>query len=346
MQRFDYHTWREMQSQPDAWTVTLELMRKHADEVRALRTNGQYESVVFTGCGSPYYLALAAAALFQQVSGVSARGLPASEVWLNPQSSLPVGGRTLLVAISRSGETTETVRAVEAFRAAGRGDVLTLVCYPNRPLSALGTLNLVIPAGQEESLAQTRAFTTLYLASVALSALWAERDDLFNELPHLPDVCHRMLADSHDVIHRLGTDNKLDRFYFLGSGARYGLACELSLKMKEMSLSHSEPFHFLESRHGPKAMVTPGTLIIGLVSESNMAHELAVLEDMRALGAQVLAIGEQETDVAFASGLREAARNALYLPVGQMLAFEHALHNGHNPDRLHNLDAVVILDKQ
>ncbi len=134
-----------------------------------------------------------------------------------------------------------------------------------------------------------------------------------------------------------------DRFYFLGSGSRYGLACELSLKMKEMSLSHSEPFHFMEFRHGPQSMLTSSTLMVGLVSESNRPREMAVLEEMRTRGARILSLGECQADVIFGSGVSEAARNVLYLPVGQLLGFEHSLSRGLNPDLPHNLEAVVKL---
>jgi len=247
------------------------------------------------------------------------------------------------VTLSRSGETTETLRAVETFRAAGRGAVLTLSCYPDRPLTSLGDLNLVFPSGQEQSMAQTRAFSVLYLATVALAALWAGRDDLLGELDRLPEACRPLLKDNADLTHDLGSDAAIDRFYFLGSGPRYGLACELSLKMKEMSISHSEPFHFMEFRHGPRAMAGPGALLVGLVSAANQAHELAVLEDIRGQGARVLAIGERVTDVAFGAGLSAAASDLLYLPVGQLLGFERALHNGCNPDQPENLAAVVVL---
>jgi glutamine---fructose-6-phosphate transaminase (isomerizing) len=343
MSQYQHHTWREIQSQPEAWAAALDLLRAHADELRALAQAGRYDSVIFTGCGSPYYLALAAAATFQELTGRPARGVPASEIWLNPRAALPDGGRALLVALSRSGETTETLRAVAAFRAAGRGDVLTLSCYPGRPLTTLGDLNLVLPSGQEQSMAQTRAFSVLYLATVALAALWAGRDDLLGELDRLPELCRQLLKDTADLTHDLGNDAAIDRFYFLGSGPRYGLACELSLKMKEMSISHSEPFHFMEFRHGPRAMAGPGALVVGLLSTANQAHEQAVLEDMRNQGARVLALGEQAPDVAFGAGLSASASDLLFLPIGQLLGFERALHNGCNPDQPENLAAVVVL---
>jgi glucosamine--fructose-6-phosphate aminotransferase (isomerizing) len=334
-----------MFSQPEAWAAALAVVREHAPAVRDFFRAGQFDSLLFTGCGSTYYLALSAAAVAQERLGQPACGLPASEVWLDPRSAYAPGRKTLLIAVSRSGETTETLRACEAFRARAHGDVLTLSCYPGRALTQMGALNLVFASGQEESIAQTRAFSTLYLVAVALAALWSGHAHPFDELARLPALCQSQLSNSQSLAQSLGHDPSLDRFYFLGAGSRYGLAGELSLKMKEMSLSHSEPFHFLEFRHGPKSMVTPSTLIVGLVSESNREHEQAVLAEMRALGGRTLTVGERDCDVSFGSGFSEAARNVLCLPVGQLLAFERALYNGLDPDQPKNLDSVVRLDE-
>lgn len=343
MERPGHRTEREIVSQPASWAATLQTLRERAAEAEDLFRQGGFHSVLFTGCGSTYYLALAAAATLQEVSGFPARGLPASEVWLRPALAVPAGQRALLVAFSRSGETTETLRACQTFLARDQGEVLTLTCYPESSLSRLGTLNLVFPAGREESVAQTRAFTTLYLASLALTALWAGHTELLEELAHLPAAAQHMFERYQTAIRDLGRNDGLDRFYFLGSGPRYGLAGELSLKMKEMSLSHSEPFHFLEFRHGPMSMVTSSTLIVGLVSESGRPHEETVLREMRALGARIFTVGEKDADVAFSSGLSEAAGNLLYLPVGQLLALQRSLSRGLDPDRPLHLSAVVRL---
>lgn len=340
------HTRHELFAQPEAWDAALARIAAEAGTLRTFFREGGYDTITFTGCGSTYYASIAAADLLWTL-GLPARALPGSELWLGAPPTPPRerGGKggTLLVAISRSGETTETVRAVQAFRTAGLGDVLTLSCYPGRPLTALGAVNLVFPEAQEESVAQTRAFSTLYLAAAALGTLWAGRDDLFAQMAGLPAAGRRLLDEYAGLARELGRDASIERFYFLGSGPRYGLACELSLKMKEMSLSHSEPFHVLEFRHGPQSMVTRQTLIVTLLSQAHRAQESAVLAEMRARGARVLTIGESDTDVAFASGLDEAVRGALYLPLGQYLAFEHALGRGLDPDSPHNLTAVVTL---
>jgi glutamine---fructose-6-phosphate transaminase (isomerizing) len=347
-----FYTRQEIFSQPEAWTAALDVLRIQRQNIVAMDA-GHYDQVLFTGCGSTYYLSLAAACLTQELTGRPCRAFPASELWLYPGSSYCRAPsptyKTLLVAVSRSGETSETLRACEAFLSNRVGDLLTLSCYGDMPLAKMGTFNLVFPSGQEQSVAQTRAFSTLYLGAVALACLWANRQDLFDSLSHLSEAGRKILDNHAALAAELGRDASLDRFYWLGSGPRQGLACELSLKMKEMSLTHSEPFHFMEFRHGPKSMVTPQALVIGLRSTCSASYESAVLGDVMALGGRVLDIAEESTrnghgpGVRFDSGLDEAVRNVLYLPVGQLIAFERSLSKGLNPDRPINLDSVVKL---
>jgi len=337
------YTEQEIMSQPQAWTEAIKVLQSLQDETERFLKKTNYNQVLFTGCGSTYYLSLAAAALYQQLTGRIARGVPASELWLNPDNYYPPDTETLLVAVSRSGETTETLNACEAFKADRRGTVLTLSCFPDFPLAKLGDLNLVFPSGQERSIAQTRAFTTLYLATIGLACILGNHRDICHMMEKLPALCENNLKIARPWAVRFGRDTKLDRFYFLGSGLRYGLACELSLKMKEMSLSHSEPFHFMEFRHGPKSMVTGSTLLIGLVSKTNGTYEKRVLEEMSVLGAGTFTLAPEGGDIAFTSNLPEALLNVLYLPPGQLLAFERSIARGLNPDEPHLLDAVVRL---
>jgi glutamine---fructose-6-phosphate transaminase (isomerizing) len=341
-------TRQEIESQPAVWAAALQHLEAQAPALADLWSAGEFTRVVFTGCGSTYYLSVAAAAVLQEVTGIPAQALPASEVWLNPAAIPAREGRVLLVAVSRSGETTETLRACESFRRSGRGPILTLSCYPGRALPQLGDLNLLFSEAQEESIAQTRAFTTLYLATVALAALWGGRTELAAELRQLPAVLQRLFDLHAGMLRQLGADLSLDRFYFLGSGVRYGLACELSLKMKEMTLSHSEPFHFMEFRHGPKSMIAPTALVVALISSQRQADDAAVVAEMAAMGGRILAFGEQSAgwnlDIAFASGVSELAQSLLYVPLGQWVALARSLAKGLDPDKPNNLDAVVVLE--
>jgi glutamine---fructose-6-phosphate transaminase (isomerizing) len=336
------HTRAELLSQPEAWRAGIADLRQQFDAIRGLWQAGAYAQIVVTGCGSPYYAALAAATYLRE-RGLTAVAAPASEVWLSPRAAYPAGKRTLLIVLSRSGETTELLRACNAFTQRGDGDILTITCYPQSSLARAGKLGLALAAGQEESFAQTRAFTLMLIAALSCGALWTGDTTLLSDLALLPEACQRAL-DTHGALAQArGADPAIDRYYFLGSSMRFGLANEISLKMKEMSISHSEPFHFLEFRHGPQTMVGGSTLVVGMIGEANTAQEQAVLSDMRALGGHTLSIGESGCDMTLASGLSDAARAPLYVVVGQLLALEHAVAKGLNADRPHNLHAVVKL---
>ncbi|HNQ93429.1 MAG TPA: SIS domain-containing protein [Anaerolineales bacterium] len=340
MQPTNYHTYNEIKTQTEAWAQALDVVRA-SDSPKA----GDYDQVVFIGCGSTYYLSLAAAALYTELTGRSAHAIPGGELLLNPQLVVPQTSslRSLLVAISRSGTTTETIKAVEKFKAEKRGDVLVISNY-DEVLSRLADVNIVIDKGQEQSIAQTRSFASMYVVVTALCAKMAGREDLVSAMVELPRIGNWVIDNYEEWAKRIGENLSFDRFYFLGSGIRYGLACEVNLKMKEMTLTHSEPFHFLEFRHGPMSMVNQNTVVVGMLSEANRAHEAKVLEEMEALGGTVSAVGENEADVSFESHIPEEVRGVLYLPVFQLMAFYRSLAKGLNPDRPNNLTAVVKLN--
>jgi len=338
------NTLNEILSQPVAWAQALRVVESQKEEINRLWKAQPDCRVLFTGCGSTYYLSLAAASLFTELTGRGARAVPAGELILYPKSTYEQDVPATLIAISRSGTTTETVTAVQQFKKAGRGPVIVITNYSGTPLTEMGDLTFVIPAGQEESVAQTRSFASMYVAVTAFTALVAGRDDWLLQMSALPALGKILIEKYEPLARSFGENLALDRFYFLGSGPRYGLACEVNLKMKEMTLTHSEPFHFFEFRHGPMSMVGESTAIIGLRSTIHAGQEQVVLDQMKALDAYVLSLGENDTDIAFESNLSEEIRNVIYLPVLQLMAYYRAIAKGLDPDNPRNLSAVVHLD--
>jgi glucosamine--fructose-6-phosphate aminotransferase (isomerizing) len=333
----NHHTYNEIKSQTDAWKQALEVT-----SAMSLPNAGDYDQVIFTGCGSTYYLSLSAAALYQELTARTARAAPGGELLFTPQNSL-TRQKTLLVAVSRSGTTTETVKAVEKFKAEKHGEVVVISNY-DEALSRLADFNIVVEKGQEESVAQTRSFASMYVAASAFCVRLAGRDDLLAAMSGLPKSGERLMEKYELFAKEIGENLNFDRFYFLGSGIRHGLACEANLKMKEMTLTHSEPFHSLEFRHGPMSMVNQNAVVVGLLSDVNHIHESKVLSEMKTLGGTVASLGEAAADVVFESGVSEVVRGVLYLPVLQLMAFYRSVAKGLNPDRPANLTAVVKLD--
>ena len=344
------HTWQEIVSQPQVWRKTLRLFAERRPELEGFLERTEPSRLLIIGCGSTHYLAQSAAVLFRRRAGLPAYALPSSELWLY-HDAIPVE-RTLLLAVSRSGITTETVRAMGRFRAAGGRRVLTITCYPESTLAREADLALVAPDGREQSVAQTRSFTSMLLLVHALAALLAQDEEMLAHLHQLPDLLEELVARVGDLPQRLGADPEVERFFFLGGGPLYGLASEAMLKTKEMSLSYAEAYHPLEFRHGPMSMVDGRTLVVGLLSDTGLEEERRVLEEMRELGARTLALVEDgaalsasrvDHIVELRSGLSEWERGPLYLPVIQRLAYHRAVAKGLDPDRPNHLRAVVEL---
>jgi glucosamine--fructose-6-phosphate aminotransferase (isomerizing) len=336
----------EILSQPEVWATTLQQLTDGAGS--DLPDLGRYDYVLFTGCGSTFFLSQWAARHGQQRHGVQAAAMPASELLLSPAAWLRPGARGLLVAISRSAETTETVRAVEAFNSQGLGDTVTITCNPQGPLAQSTRWVLAAPHAQETSVAQTRTFTSMMLLAAGL----IDGDHAAQAKAVLPEAARSLLDENAELAEALGHDLALDKFFFLGSGARYGLACEAMLKMKEMSLSQSEAYHFLEIRHGPMSMVDGRAVVLGLMGLEGRDYEGPVIRDMQALQARTIVLhpdgaaqANPSTPVRLGGAdLPPVWREPLYLPFLQLVAYHRAMAKGLNPDRPTHLEFVVKLD--
>jgi glutamine---fructose-6-phosphate transaminase (isomerizing) len=331
-------TRQEILSQPGVWASAVEDLRR----VPSTPELHEASEVVFTGCGSTHYLSLWAARHCQQRLGVRAVGVPASELLLHPYAWIRPDSTPLLVAVSRSGETTETCLAVESFRALVPGRVVVVTCYPDSALGELADVVVPTTAAQERSVVQTRSFTAMMLGVARL--LEGSPPERLGE--QLAVACERLLADHHRTISELAQDEGIRHGVFLGQGPRYGLACEAMLKAKETALLPSEAYHSLEVRHGPMAMVGPSSLVATLLPASDTARESAVVSDMTQLGAHTLTLGPGPGDarvLGLPAPLPEVWADVLYLPLLQLLACDMSLRRGLDPDRPTNLDAVVHL---
>lgn len=346
------HTLREIRGQVKAWAQAIQEARIVLPRIRESWSRRNVAEMVFCGCGSTHYLSLTAAAVFQAETGIRARAFPSSEIFLFPEIAMPPG-ECSLVAISRSGETTETVRAAKAFAEHKGGDhVFVITCYANSTLAGLTQAPLVASAAQEQSYAQTASFSSMLVLALHLIGELAGQTSVLQALQMLPEHGGNVVRECEEAMRRPGEDDRYQRFFFLGSGPNYGLACEGMLKMKEMSLSYSEAYHFLEFRHGPRSMVDDHTLAVGLLSDRATQEEVAVLAETQALGAHLLVVGEEPSQIGalkpeyavwVRSGLSETLRGPLYLPPMQFLAYHRAMRKGLNPDRPANVEAVIYI---
>lgn len=344
------YTRNEIEKQSEAWASTLDCYAQQEKPLVQALSNSKQAAWMVTGCGSTHYASIGAAALLRR-AGVSAWAYPAADI-VHFHDMLPRGNANLL-AISRSGTTTETLWAVEHFRKLyPGGKVITITTQPESPLAKSADHVLSAESAQELSVAQTRSFTSMYLLSVCFAGALVADSGLTGRLQKLPAALDDLLQRSGDLPRKLGEDETLQRFFFLGGGPNYGLACEAMLKTKEMTRSWAEAFHPLEFRHGPMSVVNDQSLVVCLVSDSEQESERRVLRDMQKLGARILVLTEDasradwsgmEYVVELRSGLNEWERGALYLPFIQWMDYYRTLAKGLDPDSPTNLTAVVEL---
>ena len=338
-------------SQHESWRDAVAGAMAQAEQARAVFGRLAGQPLLFVACGSPYFLGRSAVSLAVEWLQQPARAVPASELLLYPETVLRPGDQPLMVALSRSGETSETIGAARLVKARG-GAVVGIGCDARTTLMRMAECVVEIPAGREQSVAQTRSFSGMFLAVQTLLALLSPRDGaaaLRAALQRLPALGEAFAARASSEVGTVAAGDGIERVFFLGSGVRYGLACEASLKMKEMSLTNAEAFHVPEFRHGPMSMADERALVVGLIGDSAPEEELAVLREAHAFGARTLALIEQapadrtglDAVFAFESGLPPPARDLLYLPPIQLLACERAAAKGLDPDTSRNITTFV-----
>src|SRR5687768_15830976 len=179
-------THNEIASQPAVWRSTLEEVVARQEQLASGIAGLAARPLIVTGCGSTYYLSMHAAAILRH-AGVRAWALPASElVYFADQHLQP---DCSLLAISRSGTTTETLWAIERFlQAQPQGNVVAITCSPETPMTAQAGLSLIAAQAQERSVAQTRSFTSMALLAQALAAFVVGDHDRHARLQGLPDA--------------------------------------------------------------------------------------------------------------------------------------------------------------
>ena len=349
------HTLAEILSQPQCWTKCLTALQQ-GTELNLIRERFAVGAEwLFVGCGSSYYLAQSAAAAWAAITGRQARGAPASELLLFPDTLLAGRAELVPVLISRSGRTTEVLRAAEYLEGTCNLRTLAITCSGGQPLEQVASATIHLPSADEQSTVMTRSFSSMLLALEALAAAVAGDPGFLEALQRMPALAEPLPGTLHKRILEFVSANKFADYVYLGQGPFYGLACEAALKITEMSCSYAQPFHTLEFRHGPKAILGPEVLVTFLLSERGQEAELDVLEEVKQLGATTLVIsngaGERvrsNADLLVELGfdVPEYARLAPYIVAGQLLGLATALKKSFNPDRPRNLSRVVVLEHE
>ena len=344
----------EILSQPQCWQECLSSL-EHQEVIRKICArvppDGEW---LFIGCGTSYYIALAAAACFAEMTGMPARAIPASEILFFPNSVLSKHHTSIPVLISRSGRTTEVVKAALYLERERGIRTIAITCYADEALAKNSTFPIVLSAAAEKSTVMTRSFSSMVMGLQYLAASVANHAELIEELRQLPAQSAAMFQEIPKLVQDFVRGHDLNNYSFVGQGAFFGVANEAMLKVMESSCSYAQVFNSLEFRHGPKSIVNPQSLFGIFVSDSAYDAEVDLLEEMKALGATTMAVTSKVSAriktasdllIAVPAGQVEYARLAACIPAAQLLGVYSGLKKGLDPDSPRNLSQVVILNE-
>ncbi len=348
-----HQTLAEILSQPATWLETARQFDPNGAILESFRNFSSREPWLFVACGSSYYLSQTIAAQWTRLLRVTCTAVPASELLFEPDEVLRCTGARQVVFISRSGKTTEVLRAAEMLKKRADFRTLGVTCSESSALGDLCTHLVTLPWADEKSMVMTRSFTSILLLFERLGVRFVGDAALLSALDGLPEKTTRWLAANADKIRAFGAKRKFDDFVFLGQGAHYWLAQEAALKMTEMSSSYAQAYQTLEFRHGPKSIASGETLITFLLSEAAANEEILLAAELKELGAVTMIVTNRakdalrrEHDLVVELGLDEPefARMAVTAIPAQLLGLAVGLRKGLNPDEPKNLTRAVVLD--
>jgi glutamine---fructose-6-phosphate transaminase (isomerizing) len=360
---FDHFMLKEIYEQPDAVADTLRGRtisgRLHLDELRMDEADiREVDKVFVVACGSSYHAAMVAKYAIEHWTRIPCEIELSSEFRYRD----PVLDRdTLVIAVSQSGETIDTLEAVRHAKDQ-HAKLMSVVNVVGSSIARASDAVLYTHAGPEIAVASTKAFETqmvalklmaLYLAQVRSTLYPGEIADLVREMGRLPELLERTLA-LREPVHEIAREIVDARdVLFLGRHVGYPIALEGALKLKEISYLHAEGYAAGELKHGPIALVEQGVPVVAVATQSHVYQKvLSNILEVKARGALVIAVAtEGDTEIGrHADHVLEVPKvHQLFTPELvavplQMLAYEIAVLRGCDVDQPRNLAKSVTVE--
>jgi len=348
---------REIFEEPEALRRTIKLEQDRTRRIASKVKSENYEIIYITGSGTSYHAGLASQYALSNLTGLTAIALPASEFhrWIPPK----ISRKTLLIAISQSGESSDVLEAAEI--ASQRGiSLLAVTNTLDSTLARKADFSLFPRSGRELAVPATKTYITqlmsIFMFSVDLALgdggnedLEVVKESLYDVPQLLEDTLRRLEPQIREAAERF--KNKY-AIFLLGSGPNYATALEGALKLKETSKIFAEGFATREFLHGPMRLVDERTLMIIIASSDEIEAAARLGKSLRSFGASIIFISEESSNTArliensdeaflVSSGLPKVFSPILFSVPLQLLAYYISISKGLNPDKPEKLSKVV-----
>ncbi len=367
---YRHYMQKEIFEQPRAIADTLEGLEgivpelfdqqmNHAPGSNAARVFAEIDSVLILACGTSYYSGCTAKYWLESMARIPTQVEVASEY--RYRDSVP-NPKTLVVTISQSGETADTLAALRHAQSLGMRHTLTICNVATSAMVRECSLAYVTRAGVEIGVASTKAFTTqlagLFLLTLALAQAKgrlseSEEQRHIKAMRHLPAALQAVLALEPQVISWSDDFAKRENALFLGRGLHYPIAMEGALKLKEITYIHAEAYAAGELKHGPLALVTSEMPVVAVAPNDALLEKLkSNLHEVRARGGVLYVLADADTRIESGEGMHVIRMPEHYgelspllhvVPL-QLLAYHAACARGTDVDKPRNLAKSVTVE--
>ncbi|PZP33924.1 MAG: glutamine--fructose-6-phosphate transaminase (isomerizing) [Roseateles depolymerans] len=359
---YRHYMQKEIFEQPVAIANTLDAVTGISPELfgdGAYRVFKDVDKVLILACGTSYYSGSTAKYWLESIAKIPTSVEIASEY--RYRDSVP-DPRTLVVTISQSGETADTIAALKHARSLGMTHTLTICNVATSAMVRECELAYITRAGAEIGVASTKAFTTqlvgLFLLTLALAQTRGHLSDAqeaehLKDLRHLPVAVQAVLALEPQVIAWSEEFARKENALFLGRGLHYPIALEGALKLKEISYIHAEAYPAGELKHGPLALVTAEMPVVTVAPNDALLEKLkSNMQEVRARGGQLFVFADGDTAIESEPGLHVirmpehygALSPILHVVPLQLLAYHTACARGTDVDKPRNLAKSVTVE--
>jgi glucosamine--fructose-6-phosphate aminotransferase (isomerizing) len=362
---YQHYMQKEIHEQPQALANTLESVCNSHSLVpgifgaEANTIFPQIENILILACGTSNHAGQVARYWLEEIAGIPCNVEVASEYRYRTSVANP---KTLVVTISQSGETADTLAALNHAKVTGHLFTLAICNVPESAIVRQSKLRMMTRAGPEIGVASTKAFTTqlaaLFLLTLVLAKLRgrlsAEREQQYlHELRHLPSAVQKVLALEPKIAELAKHFADKHHALFLGRGMHYPIAMEGALKLKEISYIHAEAYPAGELKHGPLALVDKDMPVVSVAPNDALLEKLkSNLQEVRARGGELYVFADANTHIKEAEGVHilQMPEHAGFLspilhtiPL-QLLAYYVALQKGTDVDKPRNLAKSVTVE--
>jgi len=359
---YRHYMQKEIFEQPKAIADTLDAVGGVSPELfgdGAYRVFKEIDQVLILACGTSYYSGSTAKYWLESIAGIPTNVEIASEY--RYRDSVP-NPRTLVVTITQSGETADTLAALKHARALGMPHTLTVCNVATSAMVRECKFAYITRAGVEVGVASTKAFTTqlvgLFLLTLALAQTRGRLSDEqeaahLKALRHLPMAVQSVLALEPQVIAWSEEFARKENALFLGRGLHYPIALEGALKLKEISYIHAEAYPAGELKHGPLALVTSAMPVVTVAPNDQLLEKLkSNMQEVRARGGELFVFADADTRIESEPGVHVirmpehygALSPILHVVPLQLLAYHTACARGTDVDKPRNLAKSVTVE--